>query len=320
MYSPTTRLLTLLELLQSYRQMSGAEIARRLQVDGRTVRRYIVMLQDMGIPVEAERGPYGAYQLQRGYKLPPLMFTDAEAIALTLGLIAIREYHFPVDVAAVEGALAKTERVMPEALLRQVRGLQEAITFNVSLPPVQPQYDFVARLSAAVHQRQQVYLRYQSWGGDDSERTFDPYGIVFNEGYWYTTGYCHLRHDLRTFRLDRIVALEPLDSRFERPANFDVLGHVMSSLTAMPGIEQIEVLLETTLEHAQEVIPALMGTLEASADGVIFRRPASQLEWISYVLLSLDCPARIIQTQALREMLRQAGERARHMVDVEAEA
>src|SRR5215207_10621404 len=121
MYSPTTRLLTVLELLQSYTQMSGAEIARRLEVDGRTVRRYIMMLQDMGIPVEAERGPEGAYQLQRGYKLPPLMFTDSEAVALTLGLIMMRVYRFPVDVAAVEGALAKTERVMPEKLLHQVR-------------------------------------------------------------------------------------------------------------------------------------------------------------------------------------------------------
>src|SRR4030095_3022241 len=131
MYSPTTRLLTVLELLQSYKQMSGTEIARRLEIDGRTVRRYIVMLQDMGIPVEAERGPYGAYQLHRGFKLTPLMFTDTEAIALTLGLLAIREFRFPVDVAAVEGALAKTERVMPEKLFHQARALQEAITFNV---------------------------------------------------------------------------------------------------------------------------------------------------------------------------------------------
>src|SRR5215207_1609606 len=134
MYSPTTRLLTILEILQSYKQMSGSELARRLEVDIRTIRRYIVMLQDMGIPVEAERGPYGAYQLQRGYKLPPLMFNDAEAIALTLGLLAIREFRFPVDVAAVEGALAKTERVMPDRLLQQARGLQEAITFNVAPP------------------------------------------------------------------------------------------------------------------------------------------------------------------------------------------
>src|SRR5262245_53512581 len=180
MYSPTARLLTVLELLQSYKQISGSEIARRLEVDGRTVRRYIVMLQDMGIPVEAERGPYGTYQLQRGYKLPPLMFTDTEAVALTLGLLAIREYHFPVDTAAVEGALAKTERVIPEKLLYQARALREAITFNISPPPVQPQNDFVSILSSAVQGRQRVFVRYVAWNGEETEREFDPYGIVYN--------------------------------------------------------------------------------------------------------------------------------------------
>src|SRR5262245_27413758 len=163
MYSPTNRLLTILELLQSYKQMSGSELARRLEVDVRTVRRYIVMLQDMGIPIEAERGPYGAYQLERGFKLPPMMFTDMEAVALTMGLIVMREFQFPVDVAAVEGALAKTERVMPERLLNQVRGLQESITFNVASPPLLVHNDFIVTLGSAVRQRQQVFLRYQSW-------------------------------------------------------------------------------------------------------------------------------------------------------------
>jgi predicted DNA-binding transcriptional regulator YafY len=215
MYFPTTRVLTVLELLQSHRQMSGSEIARRLEVDVRTVRRYITMLQDMGIPVEGERGPYGAYHLQRGHRLPPLMFTDAEAVALTLGLLAIRAYGFPVDVAAVEGALAKTERVLPEKLLQLVRGLQEAIAFYVSPLPALVQNDFVAILSLAVQQRQRLRLRYRSWQGEETEREFDPYGIVVNEGYWYTSGYCHLRQDLRTFRVDRIAAL----SLSSRPSN-----------------------------------------------------------------------------------------------------
>jgi predicted DNA-binding transcriptional regulator YafY len=310
MYSPTTRLLTVLELLQSYKQMSGSDIARRLEVDTRTVRRYIVMLQDMGIPVEAERGPYGAYQLQRGFKLPPLMFTDAEAVALTLGLLAIREFCFPVDVAAVEGALAKTERVMPESLLYQVRGLQEAITFNVAPRPVLQQNDFVAILSSAVQQRRQVFLRYQSYQGAESERDFDPYGIVFNEGYWYTAGYCHLRQDLRTFRLDRITALESLERSFERPADFDVLAHVMSSLASWPGTEQVEVLMETTMERAQEVTQHLPGELERSEEGIIFRRAAYQLEWVALFLMSLDFPVRVIRPAQLRDILQQMASRA----------
>jgi predicted DNA-binding transcriptional regulator YafY len=318
MYSPTTRLLSVLELLQSRKQMSGSEIARRLEVDPRTVRRYIMMLQDMGIPVEAERGPYGSYQLQRGHRIPPLMFTDAEATALTLGLLAIREFRFPVEVAAVESALAKTERVMPEKLLNQARALQENITFHLDFLPNRVENNFVTILSSASQQRQRVHLRYQSWDGEDSERDFDPYGIVFNEGFWYTAGYCHLRQDLRTFRLDRITALEPLECSFESPENFDVLGHVLRSLFSRQGTEQIEVLMKTTLEHAQKVTSPDLGTLEETEQGVIFRRAALHLEWVAFFLMCLDFPVIVIRPDALRETLRQMATKALQMIEDKA--
>ncbi|MCA0453151.1 MAG: YafY family transcriptional regulator [Chloroflexi bacterium] len=310
MYSPTTRLLTVLELLQSYKQISGSELARRLEVDVRTVRRYIVNLQDMGIPVEGERGPYGAYQLQRGYKLPPLMFTDAEAIALTLGLLAIREFNFPVQVAAIEGALAKTERVMPESLFNQARALQEAIIFNVSTESGQLDNDFITPLSLAIREQRQVQMRYQSWSGDMSERAFDPYGIVFNEGFWYTAGYCHLRNDVRTFRLDRIVALLMTHERFERPVDFNVLDKVLDSVVMMPGGNQVEVILKTTLENAQKTIPSHLGTLEETDDGVILRRGTSEMHWIAFFLLSMDFPVQVIQPAELIELLKRMGNRA----------
>ena len=317
MYSPTTRLLTVLELLQSYKQMSGAEIARRLEVDKRTVRRYIVMLQDMGIPIEAERGPYGAYQLQRGYKLPPLMFTDEEAISLTLSLLAIRKFQLPVDVVAVEGALAKTERVMPEKLLKQARALQQAITFNVVPPPFKLQNEFVVILSSAVQQRQRLRLRYLSWRGDESERAYDPYGILFNEGYWYTSGYCHLRQDLRTFRLDRIVSIEPLEQSFERPKDFDMLGHVLDSMALMPGAYQLEVLIKASMEEAEQVIHRALGTLEQTDEGVLLRRAIPQVDWIAYFLVGLDLPLRVIQPVELRDAIRAIAKKALHMVEDE---
>jgi predicted DNA-binding transcriptional regulator YafY len=282
------------------------------------VRRYIVMLQDMGITVEADRGPYGAYQLRRGYKLPPLMFTEAEAVALTLGLLAMREFRFPVDLAAVEGALAKTERVMPEKLLHQARGLQEAISFYVTPPPALFENDTVARLSAAVQQGQQVYLRYRAWSGEESERAFDPYGIVFNDGYWYTAGYCHLRQGLRVFRLDRIVALESREQRFERPTDFDSLEYVLNSIAVMPGTRQVEVLLKTSMERAQEVIPPILGTLEPSAQGVMLRRAATQLEWLAHVLVTLDFPVVILQPDELRDLIRQIAAKALQIVGDEA--
>src|SRR5215204_881025 len=102
MYHPTTRVLTVLELLQTRPQLSSQELAERLEVSPRTVRRYISMLQDLGIPVEAERGRHGAYRLAPGFKLPPLMLTEDEALALVLGLRVTRRLSLPVDVAAVE--------------------------------------------------------------------------------------------------------------------------------------------------------------------------------------------------------------------------
>src|SRR5918912_2082801 len=110
MDSPTTRVLTVLELLQSRHRVTGAEIAERLEVHIRTVRRYIAKLEELGIPVAAERGRYGAYRLMPGYKLPPLMFNEPEALAAMMGLLAARRLGLATNAAGVAGAMAKLER------------------------------------------------------------------------------------------------------------------------------------------------------------------------------------------------------------------
>src|SRR6266705_3466447 len=131
MYFPTTRVLTVLELLQSRAKMSGPELAERLEVDTRTVRRYITMLQDLGIPVEAGRGRYGAYRLRPGFKLPPMMFTDEAPLAPTLRLLAARKMGLASAAPAVEGALAKIERVLPKSLSQNVQAIQETLIFDI---------------------------------------------------------------------------------------------------------------------------------------------------------------------------------------------
>src|SRR5258708_19197010 len=118
---PTTRVLAVLELLQTHGRMSGAELARRIEVDGRTVRRYISMLEELGIPITAERGRDGAYMLVAGFKLPPMMFTDDEALALSVGLLAARGLGLADAAPAVASAQAKLERVMPASLKRRGR-------------------------------------------------------------------------------------------------------------------------------------------------------------------------------------------------------
>jgi predicted DNA-binding transcriptional regulator YafY len=125
---PATRLLAMLEVLQARGRVSGPELAERLEVDPRTVRRYAVKLEELGIPVEAERGPYGGYRLRPGYKLPPLMLTDDEAAAVVLGLVAARHTGIATQGSGLDEALAKILRVLPTDLRDRVAALQESLT------------------------------------------------------------------------------------------------------------------------------------------------------------------------------------------------
>src|SRR5262245_43820620 len=134
MSRPTTRVLAVLELLQTHSRMSSAELAERLEVDRRTVRLYVSMLEDIGIPITAERGRDGAYRLVSGFKLPPMMFTDDEALALSVGLLAARGLGLAEAAPAVASAQAKLERVMPANVRRRVRAVDETVTLDLSRP------------------------------------------------------------------------------------------------------------------------------------------------------------------------------------------
>src|ERR1041384_7031963 len=192
MYHPTTRVLAVLALLQAHGRMSGSELAGRLEVNIRTLRRYIIMLQDLGIPIEAERGRNGAYILSAGFKLPPMMFTNEEALALTVGLIAARRLNLADTDRAVESALAKLERVMPLDLKSHVRALTETITFDQNpSSSTSPSDTVLTTMSSAAQLQRRVNIRYHPNRGEDTERDFDPYGLTFYLHRWYVVGYCH---------------------------------------------------------------------------------------------------------------------------------
>ena len=311
MYFPATRVLTVLELLQSRQRISGPELATRLEVDARTVRRYITMLQDLGIPVEAERGRYGSYHLRPGFKLPPLMFTDDEALALTLGLLIARKIGLGVAAPAVEGALAKIERVLPTMLRERVQAVQETLVFDIQPSSAIPDNEVVVTLCAAAQQQHQVWMRYRNWNAsEETERIVDPYGLVYRTGFWYMVGYCHLRTELRTFRLDRIQNTEMRAETFSRPPDFDCLAHVLQSISRTPATWQVDVLLETTLEYAQHVVPPALALLDQENEGVSFRCYVEHLDWIAYVLLGLGCPFSVRQPPELRDALRELAQKA----------
>ena len=256
-YRPTARVLTVLELLQSHGRMSGAELARRLEVDIRTIRNYVETLIDLGIPVEAERGRYGAYRLRPGYKLPPLIFTEDESFALTLSLLIAREQGLAQTSPAFEGILAKVMRVLPQATRTQVQAVEQSVLFEDYSVRIVPSMLVVAVLSSALQSGRRVRLSYRSPQGKVTERGFDPYGVVSQEGIWYTIGYCHLRQGLRVFRLDRVLQVEPLEETFTRPPTFNTLEYLRNSIARTPGTWQVEVLLEMTWEEAEHQVPPL---------------------------------------------------------------
>jgi len=310
MYSPTTRVLTVLELLQSHDRMTARELASRIEVDPRTIRHYITALQDLGIPIEGERGRYGAYRLRPGFKLPPLMLSEDEAVAITLGLMGARAMGMPSAALAVEGALAKVGRVLPEHLRARVQAMERSITFHAETPKDAPEGDVLLALSHAAQHRQRVWLAYQRWDGEPSERCLDPYGIVQHRGRWYAAGHCHLRHELRVFRVDRIAAIRTLPDQFQRPPDIDILDVVLTSIAKTPGEWEAQVLLHTSFEQAREWLPASLALLEPAEDGVLMRCFAQDIDWLAHAVLSLPCPLQVLGPPALHQALATLARRA----------
>ena len=300
----------MLELLQTRGRIGGPELARRLEVGERTVRRYAVMLQEMGVPVEGERGRYGAYSLNRGYKMPPMMFTDEETLGLALGLLAARTLGLVGVAPAVEGALAKLERVMPEALRGRVRNLEEAVSIAVARPAAPADSEVLLTLAAAVGERKRVRLRYRSEWTGESERAVDLYGVMQREGYWYAAGHCHLRGSMRLFRVDRVLEAEMLDDTFARPAGLDSPGAVLSAVASTPGDEWlVEVLLETSAEEARWQLPTVGLALEQAEGGTLLRCSTWSLDWMARVLAGLDCSFIVRRPDELRDALERRAEK-----------
>ncbi len=307
-YRPTARVLTVLELLQAHGRLTGAALAERLEVDIRTVRRYVETLQDLGIPVEAERGRYGAYRLRPGYKLPPLIFTEEESLALMLSLLLARQTGLTTTAPAVAGVLAKIERVLPETTRARIRAVEETVVFAEVESAVVPSPAAMMILSGAVQAGRSVRLRYRSSGarttGRVTERVFDPYGVVLHWGAWYTIGHCHLRGGERLFRLDRIQEVAPLDALFARPAGFDALVAVQGALAAVPNVWQVEVWLGVTMAEAQRrsTLPAVYFT--EAAGGTVLRTGIEDLDVMACYLAGMGVPLVIHRPAELRAALR----------------
>lgn len=306
-------MLALLEILQSGGTRTVAELAARLGVDERTVRRYITHLTDLDIPVRSVRGRYGGYRLAPGYRMPPLMLTDEEALAVLLGLVAGRRAGLvTTSVAAAESAAAKLQRVLPEALGRRLDALLQTAEFTLRpRPAIAPETEVLLLLAEAARDRRPVAISYAASDGRRSERTVHPYGIVAHSGRWYVTGADSASGQIRTFRLDRILSSEMLASTFDIPKGFDPAAHVLSGIAETPYRHEISLRVQGPAEQVQAQFPAGIATvhdLPDAAGWVRVQMRAERLNWVPGVLAGLSLPFIIERPDSLRDLVRSLAE------------
>jgi predicted DNA-binding transcriptional regulator YafY len=307
-------MLALLEILQSGGTRTVGDLAARIGVDERTVRRYVLHLDELGIPVRSVRGRYGGYRLAPGYRMPPLMLTDDEALAVLLGLVAGRRAGLlTTSGVAAESAAAKVRRVLPEALGRRLDALLQTADFTVRARPViELETTLLLLLAEAARDRRPVAMSYTSQNGRRSDRTVHPYGIVAHSGRWYVTGADSSSGETRTFRLDRITAAELQAGTFEVPDGFDPAERVLSGLAEAPHRHAVALRVRGTAEQVRSRLPAGLAAVYGIADvdgWVRVRLRAERLDWVPAVLAGLGLPFAVEHPEALRGLVRSLAER-----------
>ncbi len=308
MESLTGRLFKMVDLLQSTQRLTTKELARQLGVSERTVSRDVGRLQDLELPVDVTPGRQGGVSLAPGALLPALRFTDDEALALGYGLLLARRSG---SVALGRGSQSASGR-LGKVLSSGSRQRLEALTTVSELPlerthPTTVTSRVVLDLAEAVKTNRQVELSYRSRRGEITSRNLDPYGMVRLEHFWYVAGYCHLRQDVRIFRLDRIRRVHLTQRRFDAPEVFDTLQVVGKAIaeTPLPGTITCRVRLHCTLVEASRFIPAATVMLEPVDQGVLMTThyPFETLERLALTLLGFPFEAQALEPTELQDAL-----------------
>ena len=301
MSNTATRLFTLLMLLQRQPNQKATDLAQELGVSVRSIHRYMGMLDEMGIPIYSERGPYGGFSLVRGYKMPPLIFTPEEAVAVYLGASLVEQMWGRLYQDSARSALAKLDNVLPEEQRQEVTWARRAL-LATCLHRVDPKRltPHLEKLRQALHDRRRVRLNYRGQGQPDAlQRDMEPYALVHRWGWWYVVGWCQLRQALRTFRVDRIIDLALLDEMFEVPADFDTEAYL-----ATEPQPQVKVRLRFVPEGAGMArdSQSYWDSLEEQADGsVIVTSGVPDLDWAASIVLSYGGWVAALEPPELRD-------------------
>jgi predicted DNA-binding transcriptional regulator YafY len=301
----SSRLLTLLSLLQARRDWPGGELAHRLEVSGRTIRRDVERLRGLGYPVESLTGPTGGYRLRAGTAMPPLLLDDDEAIAIAVGLrTAARASVTGIEETSVR-ALVKLEQVLPAHLRRRVRALQSATTtLPAGGPTVDPQTLTV--IAAACRDFECVRFAYRGRDGVASRREAEPHSLVNLGRRWYLVAWDRARRDWRTFRVDRLSGPASTGVRFtprDLPTD-DAASYVSQSLSAAPNRYEARVTLHAPADTIRKRVPAYWGTIEPLDDQRCeYRTGDDDLDWLAVRVAMLGVDFDVHEPPELAEHL-----------------
>lgn len=304
--STSSRLLRLLSLLQARPTWPGPELAERLGVTTRTLRRDMARLREQGYPVEAETGPHGGYRLVAGGALPPLLLDDDEAVAVSLALRAAASGALPGFEDSAVAALAKIEQVLPAKLRRRVESIGSVTVRLGGSAPVTPPMDIPSLVTVAQACRGPERLRfnYTDGGGAETERHVEPHQLVHAGRRWYLVAWDRDRDAWRSFRVDRMNEPVPTGMRFEPREHPDAAGFVAEGLAVGAYSCHARVLLQVPLNRAKAMVFPTVGVLEAAGDETILRIGADDFGWIARYLASLDCNFRVLEPPELTDTLR----------------
>ncbi|RJO73527.1 YafY family transcriptional regulator [Nocardia panacis] len=311
MTDTAARLLRLLSLLQTRREWSGPELAERLGVTVRTVRRDIDRLRALDYPVAAERGAAGGYRLGTGTALPPLLLDDEEAVAITLGLRSAAYGAVAGGAESAARALVKLQQVLPDRLRRRVDALDSATT-ALGGPPAGPLVDpeVLTVLAAACRDHERLRLRYTAKDARESGRHVEPHSLVTAGRRWYFVAWDIDRADWRTFRVDRVAQPQPTGVRCSprelpdaAPAAF--VGRQLSAARPAYGVV---LLVHASAAELIEAFPVRAAEVEPIDDRTcLLRTAAESLEWTSLRFAHLDLEFEVREPPELTGVLRDLG-------------
>jgi predicted DNA-binding transcriptional regulator YafY len=309
----SSRTLRLLSLLQTHRYWPGTELAARLGVSARTLRRDVERLRELGYPVEARRGVEGGYQLAAGAALPPLVVDDEEAVALTVCLQAATQGAIAGIAESSVQVLAKVVQVLPARLRRRVEALR-AMTVRAGWgdapgPGVDP--SVLTDLALACRDGERVRFGYTSAEGRRSEREIEPYRLVSLGRRWYLVGYDLTRHDWRTFRLDRLTGPRGTGARFrarELPAT-DAAAFVRAGIDNLPPTYAVEVLVDAPATRVRERIGRWSTVTDVDGARCRVRMTTDSLEWPIMALGVAGADFQVLAPPELRDRVHDWGVR-----------